>query len=71
MMQKICEICLDAMKTVHGHPLLTTECVHTFEFACIASNMKHGDRVCLVFQPSGEKFPYKGFIKNRCVAEHE
>uniref|UniRef100_A0A0D6QV46 Anaphase-promoting complex subunit 11 n=1 Tax=Araucaria cunninghamii TaxID=56994 RepID=A0A0D6QV46_ARACU len=58
--RKTCAICLDAMKPGHGHALFTAECSHTFHFPCIASNVKHGNRVCPVCRAKWKEVPFQG-----------
>ncbi|GLJ53275.1 hypothetical protein SUGI_1135360 [Cryptomeria japonica] len=58
--RRTCAICLDAMKPGHGHALFTAECSHTFHFPCIASNVKHGNRVCPVCRAKWKEVPFQG-----------
>eukprot|EP01018_Ginkgo_biloba_P031343 Gb_07921 [translate_table: standard] len=58
--RRTCAICLDAMKPGHGHALFTAECSHTFHFHCIASNVKHGNRVCPVCRAKWKEVPFQG-----------
>lgn len=68
--RRACAICLDAMKAGHGHALFTAECSHTFHFACIASNVKHGNRVCPVCRAKWKEVPLQGPLSEplRCRA---
>lgn len=68
--RKTCAICLDAMKPGHGHALFTAECSHTFHFACIASNVKHGNKVCPVCRAKWKEVPLQGIHSEplRCRA---
>ncbi|KAJ0850696.1 putative chromatin regulator PHD family [Helianthus annuus] len=52
----MCAICLTAMKPTDGHAIFTAECSHAFHFHCIASNVKHGNRVCPICRANGKKF---------------
>ncbi|KAG0486320.1 hypothetical protein HPP92_008415 [Vanilla planifolia] len=57
--KKTCAICLGSMKTGHG-ALFTAECSHAFHFNCIASNVKHGNRVCPVCRAKWKEVPLLG-----------
>eukprot|EP01018_Ginkgo_biloba_P039238 Gb_24701 [translate_table: standard] len=41
-----CAICLSQTKRGVGNALFIGECSHTFHFACILSNLRHGNLVC-------------------------
>nr|XP_010918955.1 E3 ubiquitin-protein ligase WAV3 [Elaeis guineensis] len=58
--KRTCSICLGTMKAGHGHALFTAECSHTFHFHCIASNVKHGNRVCPVCRAKWKEIPFQG-----------
>ncbi|XP_008810817.1 E3 ubiquitin-protein ligase WAV3-like [Phoenix dactylifera] len=58
--KRTCAICLGTMKAGHGHALFTAECSHTFHFHCIASNVKHGNRVCPVCRAKWKEIPFQG-----------
>lgn len=45
------------MKAGHG-ALFTAECSHVFHFTCIASNVKHGNRVCPICRASWKEVPF-------------
>ncbi|KAI0493463.1 hypothetical protein KFK09_023580 [Dendrobium nobile] len=55
--KKTCAICLGNMKTGHG-ALFTAECSHVFHFTCIASNVKHGNRVCPICRAKWKEVPF-------------
>ncbi|XP_038976476.1 E3 ubiquitin-protein ligase WAV3-like [Phoenix dactylifera] len=57
--KRTCAICLVTMKSGHGHALFTAECSHTFHFHCIASNVKHGNRVCPVCRAKWKEIPFQ------------
>eukprot|EP00252_Welwitschia_mirabilis_P022923 TRINITY_DN6353_c0_g1_i1.p1 TRINITY_DN6353_c0_g1~~TRINITY_DN6353_c0_g1_i1.p1 ORF type:complete len:672 (-),score=126.20 TRINITY_DN6353_c0_g1_i1:161-2176(-) len=48
------------MRAGHGHALFTAECSHTFHFQCIASNVKHGNKVCPVCRAKWTEVPLQG-----------
>ncbi|XP_020584864.1 uncharacterized protein LOC110027688 [Phalaenopsis equestris] len=52
-----CAICLGNMKAGRG-ALFTAECSHVFHFACIASNVKHGNRVCPICRAKWKELPF-------------
>lgn len=45
------------MKAGHG-ALFTAECSHAFHFNCIASNVKHGNRLCPVCRAKWKEVPF-------------
>ncbi|KAL9275780.1 E3 ubiquitin-protein ligase WAV3-like protein [Drosera capensis] len=55
--QKTCSICLKTMKAGEGHAIFTAECSHSFHFHCIASNVKHGNRLCPVCRAKWKEIP--------------
>ncbi|KAI4385485.1 hypothetical protein MLD38_003507 [Melastoma candidum] len=58
--KRTCAICLAAMKPGDGHAIFTAECSHSFHFHCIASNVKHGNRICPVCRAKWKDIPLKG-----------
>lgn len=57
--KKTCAICLGNMKAGHG-AIFTAECSHAFHFNCIASNVKHGNRLCPVCRAKWKEIPFLG-----------
>ncbi|KAI4383793.1 hypothetical protein MLD38_009592 [Melastoma candidum] len=58
--ERTCAICLTTMKPGDGHAIFTAECSHSFHFHCIASNVKHGNRICPVCRAKWKEIPLKG-----------
>ncbi|CAN6479420.1 unnamed protein product [Victoria cruziana] len=58
--KRFCAICLGTMRPGHGHALFTAECSHIFHFHCIASNVKHGNRVCPICRSKWKEIPFQG-----------
>ncbi|KAE8683255.1 synaptotagmin-3-like isoform X1 [Hibiscus syriacus] len=42
-----------------GHAIFTAECSHSFHFHCIASNVKHDDRICPVCGSKWNEIPIR------------
>ncbi|XP_024526057.1 uncharacterized protein LOC112344835 [Selaginella moellendorffii] len=59
MREGMCSICLDPMAPGAGHALFTAECSHMFHFSCIASNVRHGNRVCPVCRAKWIDLPWQ------------
>lgn len=57
--KKICAICLNSMKAGKGHAIFTAECSHSFHFHCIASNVKHGNRICPICRSNWKEVPFQ------------
>ncbi|KAK9049972.1 hypothetical protein SSX86_031057 [Deinandra increscens subsp. villosa] len=57
---KKCTICLASMKRGEGQAIFTAECSHSFHFQCIASNVKHGNRICPVCRAIWKQVPLQG-----------
>ncbi|XP_076957360.1 E3 ubiquitin-protein ligase WAV3-like [Bidens hawaiensis] len=57
--KKTCTICLASMKR-EGQAIFTAECSHSFHFQCIASNVKHGNRICPVCRAKWKEVPLQG-----------
>ncbi|KAK4279671.1 hypothetical protein QN277_011412 [Acacia crassicarpa] len=55
--KQTCSICLTKMKQGCGHALFTAECSHSFHFHCIASNVKHGNKICPVCRAKWKEIP--------------
>ncbi|KAK1290733.1 hypothetical protein QJS10_CPB18g02092 [Acorus calamus] len=49
----------ESTKPGNGHAIFTAECSHTFHFHCIASNVKHGNRVCPVCRAKWKEIPFQ------------
>ena len=58
--QQICSICLSRMKGGCGQAIFTAECQHSFHFQCIASNVKHGNKICPVCRAKWKEIPLLG-----------
>ncbi|KAE9611417.1 hypothetical protein Lal_00011482 [Lupinus albus] len=58
--KETCSICLTEMKEGSGHAIFTAECSHSFHFHCIASNVKHGNRICPVCRAKWKEVPFSG-----------
>ncbi|XP_076897283.1 E3 ubiquitin-protein ligase WAV3-like [Bidens hawaiensis] len=54
---KKCTICLASMKQGDGEAIFTSECAHSFHFKCIASNVKHGNRICPTCRAKWKEIP--------------
>lgn len=63
--QKICAICLGAMKPGHGHAIFTAECSHSFHFHCIASNVEHGKQTCPVCRAKWKEIPVQSPLTDK------
>ncbi|XP_047317196.1 E3 ubiquitin-protein ligase WAV3-like [Impatiens glandulifera] len=57
--KKTCAICLTSMKAGKGHAIFTAECSHSFHFHCIASNVKHGNRICPICRSNWNEVPFQ------------
>ncbi|GAB2258554.1 hypothetical protein Droror1_Dr00014714 [Drosera rotundifolia] len=53
-----CAICLGSMKTGRGQAIFTAECSHSFHFSCIASSVKHGNRICPICRSTWNDLPF-------------
>ncbi|CAL0316095.1 unnamed protein product [Lupinus luteus] len=62
--KQTCSICLTGMKEGSGHAIFTAECSHSFHFHCIASNVKHGNRICPVCRAKWKEIPFSGPISD-------
>lgn len=58
--QKTCSICLASMRRGDGQAIFTAECSHSFHFHCIASNVKHGNKICPVCRAKWKEIPLQG-----------
>ncbi|KAJ0465568.1 putative chromatin regulator PHD family [Helianthus annuus] len=58
--KKTCTICLASMKRGEGQAIFTAECSHSFHFQCIASNVKHGNKICPVCRAKWKEVPLQG-----------
>ncbi|OIV91377.1 hypothetical protein TanjilG_01995 [Lupinus angustifolius] len=58
--KQTCSICLTKMEQGSGHAIFTAECSHSFHFHCIASNVKHGNRICPVCRAKWKEIPFSG-----------
>ncbi|KAI4346324.1 hypothetical protein L6164_007231 [Bauhinia variegata] len=58
--KQTCSICLAKMRQGCGHAIFTAECSHSFHFHCIASNVKHGNRICPVCRAKWKEIPLLG-----------
>ncbi|KAI4384049.1 hypothetical protein MLD38_009820 [Melastoma candidum] len=52
-----CSICLNKMKQGGGQAIFTAECSHSFHFQCIASSVKHGNKICPVCRAKWKEVP--------------
>ncbi|XP_022879236.1 uncharacterized protein LOC111396876 isoform X2 [Olea europaea var. sylvestris] len=57
--KKTCSICLTSMRR-DGQAIFTAECSHSFHFHCIASNVKHGNRICPICRAKWKEIPLQG-----------
>ncbi|PWA56004.1 zinc finger (C3HC4-type RING finger) family protein [Artemisia annua] len=57
--QQDCAICMGTVEPKNGRAIFTAECSHSFHFDCIASNVKHGNRVCPVCRASWKEIPFQ------------
>ncbi|WOG96159.1 hypothetical protein DCAR_0415490 [Daucus carota subsp. sativus] len=57
--KKTCSICLATMKRGDGNAVFTAECSHSFHFHCIASNVKHGNKICPVCRANWKEIPWQ------------
>nr|DAD28024.1 TPA_asm: hypothetical protein HUJ06_029492 [Nelumbo nucifera] len=60
VVKRTCAICLANMKPGQGHAIFTAECSHSFHFQCIASNVKHGSKICPVCRAKWKEIPFQG-----------
>jgi len=61
-LQNLCAICLDPLSyhskgSSPGQAIFTAQCSHTFHFACISSNVRHGSVTCPICRAHWTQLP--------------
>ena len=57
--QKTCAICLGNLTTRQGQAIFAAECSHSFHFNCIASSVRHGNRLCPICRSQWRDIPFQ------------
>ncbi|KAL7103141.1 hypothetical protein ACP275_08G162300 [Erythranthe tilingii] len=55
--KNLCTICLDPLNYNSGQAVFTAQCSHSFHFACISSNVRHGSVTCPICRAHWTKLP--------------
>ncbi|XP_050228921.1 probable E3 ubiquitin-protein ligase EDA40 isoform X2 [Mercurialis annua] len=59
--KKLCAICLEALSyskgNTPGQAIFTAQCSHSFHFACISSNVRHGSVTCPICRAHWTQLP--------------
>lgn len=57
--EKTCSICLGSLEAGEGHAIFTAECLHSFHFHCITTNVKHDNHICPVCRTNWKEIPFQ------------